>query len=109
MSSRSSSDAGVGALVRRLTAELGGVTAVASGEVTELCRGGQLFAAVQGTRVALRLRPDIAEAALRTPATEPSTRGREWIEFQPDAALAEDVDRLQAWTTIAWRAAQPPH
>jgi hypothetical protein len=93
-------------LVERLTDELGGVSTRQVGGATDVARGPSIFAAVRGSRVSLRLRPDIAEAALRTPRTSPSTRGPEWIEFEPDTDDPQDVDRLRAWLTIGWRTAQ---
>ncbi len=106
MSSNAVPDSVVGELLSRLTGELGEVAAVPSGAATEFRRGNQVFAALHGGQVSLRLRPDIAEAALRTPGTSASTRGADWIEFQPDPSNQQDVDRLQAWLTIGWRAAQ---
>ena len=96
----------VGTVVERLTAELGDVTSSGSASGTEFKRAGQTFAVLQGSQVSLKLRPDIAEAALHTPGTSPSDRGDEWIEFQPDPSDPQDVDRLQAWLTIGWRSAQ---
>jgi hypothetical protein len=96
----------VGAVIARLTAELGDVSTGGSPSGTEFRRGGQVFAVLEGSRVALKLRPDIAEAALRTTGTSPSSRGDEWIEFDPNPSDQHDVDRLQAWLTIGWRSAQ---
>jgi hypothetical protein len=93
-------------VMARLAAELGDVSTTGSSGGTEFRRGGQAFAVVSGRRVSLRLRPDIAEAALRTPATSPSSLGPEWIEFEPNPSDQQDVDRLQAWLTIGWRSAQ---
>jgi hypothetical protein len=103
--------AGTGAtsLVDGIAAELGDVRAMPQGRATEYHRGQQLFAVVEGNIVTLRLRPDIAEAALRTPGTAPSSRGPEWIEFMVKPADPQDVDRLRAWLTIGWRAAQRPN
>jgi hypothetical protein len=99
----------VGALMVRLTAELGEVTAAGPADALEYRRGSQAFAVLNGERVSLRLRPDIAEAALRTPRTAASSRGDDWIDFEPDPSDAHDVDRLRAWLTIGWRSAQRPN
>lgn len=96
----------VGRLLAQLTAELGDVTTSGTGGTTEYRRGGQPFAVLQGDRIALRLRPDIAQAALRTQGTSASSRGVEWIQFDPDPGSSQDVDRLRAWLTIGWRSAQ---
>jgi hypothetical protein len=99
----------VKALVDRLAGELGDVLSTSSATATEYRRAQQLFAVVEGRRVTLKLRPDIAEAAIRTPATAPSARGAEWIEFEPNPANPQDVDRLRSWLTIGWRTAQRPN
>jgi hypothetical protein len=103
--------AGTGAmsLVDGITAELGDVRAMPQGTATEYHRGQQLFAVVNGNTVTLRLRPDIAEAALRTTGTAASERGPEWIDFAVQPGNPQDVDRLRAWLTIGWRAAQRPN
>jgi hypothetical protein len=96
----------IGAVMARLIASLGEVSTAASPDGTEFRRGGQTFAVLTGSRVSLKLRPDIAEAATRTPGTSASTRGDDWIEFEPDPSDPQDVDRLQAWLTIGWRSSQ---
>jgi hypothetical protein len=106
MKTNGTAGTGVRALVDQIAEELGDVRTMPSAAVTEYHRGQQLFAVVDGNSVALRLRPDIAEAALRTPATAPSNRGPEWIDFAVDPGNAQDVDRLRAWLTIGWRSAQ---
>ena len=99
-------DAAIAALITRLTAELGEVTSAPTAAGTEFRRGGQVFAVLHDAQISLRLRPDIAVAALGTPATAPSPRGADWIEFTPAVSNQQDVDRLRAWLTIGWRAAQ---
>lgn len=73
----------------------------------EYARNGVVFAARTAENVIeLRLRPDVADAALRTPDTAPSARGEEWVAFA--AADWNDPlarDRLVAWFRLAWRAA----
>lgn len=106
MTTNGNPDATIAALITRLTADLGEVSAAASATGAEFRRGSQLFAVLHGGQVSLRLRLDIAAAALGTPATVASPRGADWIEFAPDPSNQQDVDRLQAWLTIGWRSAQ---
>lgn len=92
--------------LEQLTSTAGDV-AIDTGEgVTEYRRAGQLFAVRDepGT-IELRLRPDVAEAARRTPATAASARGDEWIRFSPPTWEQHSSDRLEAWFRVAWRAA----
>ena len=90
-----------------LAAELGDVEAIAKGAETDYLRADRLFAVAHaGGSVELRLRADVADAALRTPDTAASDRGEEWIDFSPPRwadPLARD--RLGAWFLLAWRAA----
>jgi hypothetical protein len=106
MTTNGASGSDVSALMVRLTAELGDVATASSAAGTEFRRGGQPFAVLHGAQISLRLRPDIAEAALRTSGTAPSARGSDWIEFEPGPSDQHDIDRLQAWLTIGWRSAQ---
>jgi hypothetical protein len=109
MKTNGTAGTGVRALVDQITEELGDVRTMPSAAVTEYHRGQQLFALVNGNIVTLRLRPDIAEAALRTPGTTASDRGPEWIDFAVQPGNPQDVDRLRAWLTIGWRSAQRPN
>jgi hypothetical protein len=68
-----------------------------------------LFAVVMPDAVEIRLRPDIAEAVVRTPDTATSPRGDGWIHFSPAAIDPGAEDRLEAWLTAAWRGAAAPH
>lgn len=53
----------------------------------------------------LRLGPEIGEAALRTPDTQASNRGHDWVSFNPKVWDDMSVDRLRAWFRVAWRLA----
>ncbi len=86
-------------------AGLGEVVATKSGNVVEYRRGSKLFAVLERGAVELRLRPDIAEAVLRTPETAASRRGPDWIRFTPGQVDQFVVDRVEAWLTAAWRTA----
>lgn len=64
------------------------------------------IAAVHGATIAFRLRADMVAAALRTPGTDPSSRGPEWVSFEPAATPDRyDVDRLRSWFEMAARLA----
>ena len=106
MPTNGSASDSVSALVERVIGELGTVSAREIGGTTEYLRGGSVFAVVRGRQIELKLRPDIAEAALRTPSTTASARGADWIVFEPRPNEAQDVDRLRAWLMIGWRTAQ---
>jgi hypothetical protein len=88
-----------------MSEELGEVDRQASGGRVEFLRGGALFAVSDTQAVELRLRPDVADAARRTPDTTASDRGDDWVHFAPpdwNDPLARD--RLTAWFRLAWRA-----
>jgi hypothetical protein len=68
--------------------------------------GGRTFAAASGRIVEFLLKPDIARAALRTPATEASKRGSDWVVFEPpEEPDRYDLDRLRSWFDMAARLA----
>jgi len=89
-----------------LAGKIGEVSATVRGEVTEYRRGDVRFAVVDSTGADLRLLPDIAEAAGRTPSTGPSERGPDWIRFAPPEIDEHALDRARAWFQVAWRAAR---
>jgi hypothetical protein len=68
-------------------------------------RGPVLFAAAEPMAAELRLHPEIAESARRTPATSASERGAEWVRFAPPELDRHALDRAEAWFVSAWRAA----
>ena len=72
----------------------------------EHTRNGVVFVALpEPDVIELKLGPDIAEAAMRTPDTGPSARGKEWVRFAPKTWDKFAVDRLDAWFRVAWRLA----
>ena len=71
----------------------------------EFTRAGEPFAFVSGSAAEFKLDPEIAEAAVSTPSTSPSTRGPDWVRLAPDEPSAMDFDRAKAWFLSAWRAA----
>jgi hypothetical protein len=74
----------------------------------EFSRAGVVFAARIGVdAIELRLGPEIAEAATRTPDTFLSSRGAGWVRFAPRVWDEHAFDRLEAWFRVAWRFAAP--
>lgn len=67
--------------------------------------GEQAFAALGPSGIELRLDPPIAAAAIRTPDTAPSARGKEWVRFNPHEFDGHAADRLRAWLELAYRRA----
>jgi hypothetical protein len=99
--------ANLAGLLGAIARELGDVEAHDAPGVTEYRRLGAAFAAAKddGSSVELRLHPEVAEAARRTPGTAASGRGPEWILFTPGALEGHDRDRAEAWFKSAWREA----
>ena len=94
----------LGDLLADLLDEAGGVETPAS---RQYARNGVTFAIRSGEEVIeLRLTADIAEAALRTPDTHPSSHGGDWILFSPPIWDDHARDRLEAWFRVAWRFAE---
>ena len=91
--------------VEELAAEADDVASSRTATGAEYRRGHHAFAAVDGRAVELRLPPEIAEAARRTPDTGASSRGAAWVRFEPSAWDDHDRDRLEAWFRVAWRLA----
>jgi len=59
----------------------------------------------QNGLVGFRMRPEIVEAALRTPDTVRSSRGSDWVTLQPKVVDGFTLDRALAWFESAWRLA----
>jgi hypothetical protein len=68
-------------------------------------RAGREFAALGEAGIEVRLDAPVAAAATRTPDTAPSSRGKEWIRFNPRELDGHAVDRLRAWLELAYRRA----
>jgi hypothetical protein len=97
------SDASLGDVLADLLDETDDVQTLAT---REYARNGIAFAHRTDEEVIeLRLGAEIADAALRTTATQPSNRGADWVRFAPKAWDEHAVDRLQAWFRIAWKLA----
>jgi hypothetical protein len=77
-----------------------------AGGVTTYEIAGRPFATASGDTVEFQLKPDIARAALRTPGTQASTRGPDWVAFEPpEEPDRYDLDRLRSWFDMAARLA----
>jgi len=63
------------------------------------------FVVLEGSRASFRLDPLVAAAALRTPDTEPSSRGADWVSFSPSVVDDLAIDRAEAWFLSAARRA----
>jgi len=68
-------------------------------------RAGRPFAALGPNGIEIRLDLPIAAAATRTPDTAPSSRGADWIRFNPQDLDAYALDRLRAWLELGYRRA----
>jgi len=68
-------------------------------------RDGVPFAALGQSGIEIRLDRAIAAAATRTPDTAPSSRGVDWIRFNPRELDGHAIDRLRAWLELAYRRA----
>jgi hypothetical protein len=68
-------------------------------------RAGRPFAALGTNGIEIRLDQAIAAAATRTPDTAPSSRGAEWIRFNPQQLDGHALDRLRAWLELGYRRA----
>jgi hypothetical protein len=88
--------------------ELDDVRVVLAGGTMTWSRGQTAFAVLHGAAVELRLDAAIAAAALKTPDTESSQRGREWVRYAPATLDGHDLDRLTAWFQLAHRRAGDP-
>ena len=85
--------------------ELGAVRNGGADGVTTWSYRGEAYAALGPLGIEVRLDPAIAAAATRTPDTGPSTRGTEWVRFNPREMDGHAADRLRAWLELAHRRA----
>ena len=93
--------------ISELVAELGNVTEQRTPSGYEFGREGTPFAIreLPTDVIEMRLGADVAEAAMRTPDTAPSSRGPDWVRFAPATWDKFATDRLDAWFRVAWRLA----
>lgn len=79
---------------------------LADGEIS-WSRGGDPFAMVLGDGAAeFELDLAVAAAAIRTPDTVSSSRGKGWVLFRPATLDAHGADRATAWFVSAYRQAR---
>ena len=90
-------------LAAELAAELDDVGSAGDGGVVAYRRGSTVFARVSADALEVRLPPDIADAALRTPDTLALPEGVGWLRFTPVGRERHVVDRATAWFQMAWR------
>jgi len=91
--------------IDRLADELDDVHRHEGPNFVEYVRGTTVFAVRQGSLVSFRLRPEVVDAALRTPDTVRSSRGSDWVLLQPRTVDGFALDRALAWFESAWRLA----
>jgi hypothetical protein len=91
------------ALLLEAAAALEGAVVSSTGEGHEVTAAGIVVAAFGADALEARLRPAVASAALRTPDTSPSERGRGWVRFAPAALDDFARDRALAWLESAVR------
>jgi hypothetical protein len=91
--------------VEAVIEDLDGVTRQRDGESVAYAAGGRVFAVLMGDLLEVALDPAVATAALRTPDTLPSSRGKGWIAFTPGAIDRFALDRADAWVRLAHRRA----
>ena len=84
------------------------VTTASDGSTT-WSRGGRPFAtvSVDGSVAEFALDKAVADAAIRTPDTEPSARGAGWVAFRPAELDDHAMDRAEAWFLSGHRRLQP--
>jgi hypothetical protein len=98
------SDASLGDILAELLDEARDVEVQAT---REYARNGVAFAHRTDEEVVeIRLGAEIAEAAMRTPDTQPSSRGTDWVRFAPKTWDDHARDRFEAWFRVAWRFAE---
>jgi predicted NBD/HSP70 family sugar kinase len=94
-------DERVGAVIEALD----GVTRERDDGAVTYAVGGRAFAVLMPDLLEVALDPSIATAALRTPDTLASSRGKGWIAFTPDGIDRFALDRAEAWVRLAHRRA----
>jgi hypothetical protein len=98
----------VASLAEALTeaaAELPGVTRQGDAGTIEYALDDRSFAALEadGGAASFLLASAVAAAAVNTPDTVPSPRGRDWVTLRPSVVDGHAIDRAVAWLESAWR------
>ena len=91
------------ARIEQAAAAIEGVQRQAESTGVRYAVAGVAFAFVSGDRAVLRLRPDIAEAALGTPDVRASDLGAGWVELAPSELDRFALDRAASWFAAAAR------
>jgi hypothetical protein len=84
---------------------LEGALLSSSENATEVVVGEVVVAVMHPASLEVRLRPAVADAALKTPDVAPSGRGRGWVRFAPSELDDFARDRAAAWLESAVRLA----
>ncbi len=92
-------------VIEESAAALPDVRVAKVGAETSWSRGDRVFAVLDDAAAELRLDIPIAAAAIQTPDTAASTRGREWVRFAPATLDGHAADRLKAWFGLGYRRA----
>ena len=92
-------------LIDELVGSEDGITAQPVDGSTTWSRAGRAFLAAGVSGAEFRLGTSIAAAAARTPDAAPSSRGPEWVRFNPRELDGHAVDRVTAWFELAYRLA----
>ena len=94
---------GLAEAIAEAVTELSGTTHDSVDGTITWSRGEVPFAALGRDGVEVLLDGPIAAAARHTPDVGPSTRGADWVRFNPHILDAHALDRLHAWIELAHR------
>src|SRR5260221_1602279 len=100
---RMSGESTLRSVIEESAAALPDVRVAKVGAETSWSRGDRVFAVLDDAAAELRLDIPIAAAAIQTPDTAASTRGREWVRFAPATLDGHAADRLKAWFGLGYR------
>jgi hypothetical protein len=98
-------DPSLPARVAEIVVDLPDSRSVSADGIVTWSRGERPFAALGPQGIEISLDRAIAGAAARTPDCAPSSRGPEWVRFNPRDLDQHAVDRLRAWLELAYRRA----
>jgi hypothetical protein len=98
-------DPGLPATVAEVVVDLPESWSQSADGIVTWARADVAFAVLGAFGIEIRLDRAIAAAATRTPDTAPSSRGADWIRFNPRELDGHAVDRLRAWLELAYRRA----
>jgi hypothetical protein len=98
-------DLTIESILHELASAMTGVTSATSGASRTWGLDDRPFAILAAGVIELRLDPAVAAAASRTPDASASSRGPEWVRFEPATLEGHDLDRLVAWFGLAHKRA----